>query len=164
MEELNYDDIEYLRNFIPFKAFFDDLLPRYDEEFEVIGGILKREIPSFYIHFTEDMEELIDFLDGNGFEVEWTNRSRLSTRYHCIDVKPQYPPEPEPEPDMGEIIWFDSTITTTTDTTYIASFAYPTDNEVELIPRWYEYETLSNFAQKIIHELNATGRSPPEKD
>lgn len=168
MEELNYNDIEYLRNFIPFKAFFDDLLPRYDEEFEAIGNILKQETSLFHIHLTEDMEELIDFLDGNGFEVERINRSSFSIRHHCVDIKPQYPPEPEPEPDTGEMIWFDSTVYTTTTT---LTFDYPTDekveeirSEVELIPRWYEHETLSNFAQKIIHELNATGRSPPEKD
>ena len=167
MEELNYNDIEYLRNFIPFKAFFDDLLPRYDEEFEAIGSILKREVSSFYIHLTEDTEELIDFLDGNGFEVEWTNRSRLSTHYHCVDIKPQYPPKPEPEPEPV-FVW--ETYTSTSLTYTISS---PTDEEIEEMRREAgESSQLDKAIQKlakeikelndrIARELTEKGRAPP---
>lgn len=120
MEKLNYDNIEYLRNFIPFKAFFDDLLPQYDEEFDTIGGVLKREVSSFHIRLIEDMRELIDFLDGNGFEVERINRSSFSTHYNCIEIKPLYPPKPEPEPAF----------TLETYTTYTIS-SPPTNEEIE---------------------------------
>lgn len=164
MEELNYNDIEYLRNFIPFKAFFDDLLPRYDEEFEVIGNMLKQEVSSFYIHLTEDMEELIDFLDGNGFEVERINRSRFSIRYHCITVKPQYPPKTEPEP-----VW--ETYTSTSITYTISS---PTDEEIEeMRVEAGESSQLDKAIQKLAkeikelndrlaRELTEKGRAPPK--
>lgn len=166
MAELNYDNIEYLRNFIPFKAFFDDLLPKYDEEFETIGNILKREVSSFCITLTEDMEELIDFLDGNGFEVEWTNQhSKYSVFYNCVDIKPLYPPKPEPEPEPTcELIW--------TATTYYTSIedVEPTSIERNLVHDWFEDEYLTfSLNQQIINLCKEThkktrenGRSPPK--
>lgn len=166
MEELNYNDIEYLRNFIPFKAFFDDLLPQYDEEFEAIGNILKQETSLFHIHLTEDMEELIDFLDGNGFEVERINRSSFSIRHHCVDIKPQYPPEPEPEPVF---VW--ETYTSTSITYTISS---PTDEEIEEMrieagESSQLDEAIQKLAKKIkelndklARELTEKGRAPPK--
>lgn len=168
MEELNYNDIEYLRNFIPFKAFFDDLLPQYDEEFEAIGNILKQEVSSFHIHLTEDTEELIDFLDGNGFEVERINRSRLSIRYHCVDIKPQYPPKIEPEPEPV-FVW--ETYTSTSITYTISS---PTDEEIEEMrveagASSQLDKTIQKLAKEIkelndrlARELTEKGRAPPK--
>lgn len=163
MEELNYDNIEYLRNFIPFKAFFDELLPQYDEIFDSIGEILKKEIVAFCIKITEDMEELIDFLDGNGFEIKWANRSSFYIRNYYIDVRPLYPPKPEPEPTC-ELVW-----TTTTYYTPIEDIE-PTSIERNLVHDWFEDEYLTfSLNQQIINLYKEThkktrenGRSPPK--
>lgn len=162
MEELNYDNIEYLRNFIPFKAFFDDLLPRYDEYFNTIGELLKKEVAVFCVKVTEDTEELIDFLDGNGFEVEWKNRSRFYKRNYYIDVKPQYPPKPEPE-----LIWTNYTSTSIT-------ISSPTDEEIEEM-RLEAGESISidekilkcekkikELSKRLARELIEKGRAPPK--
>lgn len=166
MAELNYDNIEYLRNFIPFKAFFDDLLPQYDEEFDSIGELLKREVATFCIKITEDMEELIDFLDGNGFEMDWANRSGFYIRSHYIDVKPLYPPKPEPEPTC-ELVW--------TATTYYISIEDIEPTSIEppernLVHDWFEDEySISFLNQQIINlykeihkKTQENGRSPPK--
>lgn len=160
MEELNYDNIEYLRNFIPFKAFFDALLPRYDEYFDTIGGILKRESTVFYIKITdEDEEELIDFLDGNGFEVGRENPSRF---FNYITVKPQYPPKPE-------LVW------TTYTSTSITISSPPTDEEIEEMRLEAAEESISidekilkcekkikELSDMIARALAEKGRAPPK--
>lgn len=90
--ELNYELIEYVRNFLPNSAFFDDLLPRYDEIIENIGEFLKNKCEFFYMLFDEDTEELIDYLDGNGFEIIWPDTITKYIRHvNCILIKPQYP-------------------------------------------------------------------------
>ena len=92
--ELNYELIEYVRNFLHNSAFFDDLLPRYDEIIENIGDILKEKIKQFSILCTEDTEELLDYLDGNGFELDYKSETlsfRSSTHFIYVLVKPQYP-------------------------------------------------------------------------
>ena len=166
MEELNYDNIEYLRNFIPFKAFFDELLPQYDEEFDAIGDILKREVAVFCVRITEDTEELIDFLDGNGFEFDWANRSGFYIRSHYIDVKPQYPPKPEPKPTFILKPYASVSITYTTPS--------PTDEEIEEM-RLEAGEFISinekilkcekeikELSDRIARGLAEKGRAPPK--
>ena len=163
MEELNYENIEYLRNFIPFKAFFDELLPRYDEAFDCIGQLLKREVALFCIKITEDMEELIDFLDGNGFEVGQENRSRFYKRDYYIEVKPQYPPKPAPE-----LVWETYTATS------ITISSPPTDEEIEEM-RLEAGESISidgkilkctkeikELSDMIARWLTEKGRAPPK--
>jgi hypothetical protein len=162
MKELNYDNIEYLRNFIPFKAFFDSLLPRYDEYFDTIGGILKREAAVFYVKITdEDEEELIDFLDGNGFEV---GRENLTRFFNYIAVKPQYPPKPEPTSILEPYTSISITISSP-----------PTDEEIEemrleagefvsidekILKCAKEIKELSDM---IARWLTEKGRAPPKE-
>lgn len=162
MEELNYDNIEYLRNFIPFKAFFDALLPRYDEYFDTIGGILKKESTVFYIKITdEDEEELIDFLDGNGFEV---GRENPSIFFNYIAVKPQYPPKP-----ISILEPYTSTSITCT------TISSPTDEEIEEM-RQDAGESISidekilkctkeikELSDTIARWLTEKGRAPPKE-
>ena len=164
MAELNYDNIEYLRNFIPFKAFFDELLPQYDEEFDYIGELLRKEVALFCIKITEDMKELIDFLDGNGFEIEWEDRSGFYKRSNYIDVKPLYPPKPE-------LVW---TTYTSTSITYTTISSLPTDEEIEEM-RLEAGESISitekilkctkeikELSDRIARELTEKGRAPPK--
>lgn len=165
MEELNYDNIEYLRNFIPFKAFFDQLLPRYDEEFDYIGELLRKKVALFCIKITEDIEELIDFLDGNGFEIEWENRSGFYMRSHYIDVKPLYPPKPKP-----------TFILTPYTSTSITISSPPTDEEIEEMRLEAEEESISidekilkcekkikKLSDMIARGLTEKGRGPPRR-
>lgn len=164
MEELNYDNIEYLRNFIPFKAFFDQLLPRYDEEFDSIGELLRKEVAVFCIKITEDVEELIDFLDGNGFEVEWENRSRFYKRNYYIEIRPQYPPKPKP-----------TFILTPYTSTSITISSPPTDEEIEEMRLEAGEESISidekilkcekkikKLSDMIARALAEKGRAPPK--
>ena len=166
MEELNYENIEYLRNFIPFKAFFDKLLPQYDEEFDLIGQLLKREVALFCIKITEDMEELIDFLDGNGFEIEWEDRSGFYKRSHYIDVRPLYPPKPE-----SKSIFILKPYTSTS----ITISSPPTDEEIEEMRLEAAEESISidekilkcekkikELSKRLARELIEKGRAPPK--
>lgn len=51
------------------KEFVEELLPRFQHEFELLGKFLQQHSPELFCKDTPDMEELFDFLDGNGFEV-----------------------------------------------------------------------------------------------
>lgn len=90
--DLDYDLIEYVRQFLPYKAFFDDILPRYDEDIEILGKYLKERTEELWIKINDYTAELIDFIDGNGFEVEFS----IFQKY--VIVRPIYPPEPKPVP------------------------------------------------------------------
>lgn len=89
--DLDYELIEYVRNFIPYPAFFDDLLPQYDEIIENLGSFLQQRLAGFCIIVDSTTEELVDYFDGNGFEVHRV----LSSPFYVMLI-PQYPP---PEPD-----------------------------------------------------------------
>ena len=158
--ELDYEAIEYVRNFIPYKAFFDDLLPQYDEDIEVMGLMLQKHVNYFAIVVDDGGQELLDFFDGNGFKYDSTYRG-YEGQY--IIVFPQYPPEPEP--DTGKTIWFDGTVYTTTTTTL--TFDYSTDEKIEETRQpttntyWF-YEKSIKYIDPLIYTLtNKKGRSPP---
>ena len=92
--DLDYDLIEYVRQFLPYKAFFDDILPRYDEDIETLGKYLKEKVKELWITINDYSVELIDFIDGNGFEVEYPKY--FGTLRNYVIVRPIYPPEPKP--------------------------------------------------------------------
>ena len=94
--DLNYDLIEYVRQFLPYKAFFDDILPQYDEDIEILGKYLKEKVKELWIKINDYTAELIDFIDGNGFEVKYPEPSSIIKKY--VIVRPIYPPEPKPVP------------------------------------------------------------------
>lgn len=64
---------KYIQIFIDFipsdKSFINMLMPKYEEEFNVLGYYINMHSESLYCKDDESMEELYDFLDGNGFEV-----------------------------------------------------------------------------------------------
>ena len=64
---------KYIQIFIDFipndKSFVDELMPRYEEEFYLLGYYIEKHIASLSCRDGRSMEELFDFLDGNGFEV-----------------------------------------------------------------------------------------------
>lgn len=62
--------IQVFINFIPNdKEFVEDLMPKYKTEFNLLGKFIKQHSTSLKCKDNEFMEELFDFLDGNGFEV-----------------------------------------------------------------------------------------------
>lgn len=68
MDEL----IEIFINHIPYdKEFVEQLMPRYEEEFKLLGNYIKKHSIELWCKDTPDMQELLDFLDGNGFNVEY---------------------------------------------------------------------------------------------
>ena len=52
------------------KEFVEELMPRLEKEFRTIGGFLKKHSNTLYCKESKLMDELFDFLDGNGFVVE----------------------------------------------------------------------------------------------
>lgn len=64
---------EFIQIFIDFipndKEFVIDLMSKYEHEFKLLGKFIKQHSTSLKCRSNEFMEELFDFLDGNGFEV-----------------------------------------------------------------------------------------------
>lgn len=71
------------------KEFVEELLPRFQHEFELLGEFLQNHSIKLFCQDTSDMEELFDFLDGNGFEVI---RPQVKNPYdtHPIELIPIY--------------------------------------------------------------------------
>lgn len=68
MDEL----IEIFINHIPYdKEFVEQLMPRYEREFKILGGYIKEHSIELWCKDTPEMQELLDFIDGNGFNVEY---------------------------------------------------------------------------------------------
>ena len=68
MDEL----IEIFINHIPYdKEFVEQLMPRYEKEFKLLGGYIKQHSTELWCKDTPEMQELLDFIDGNGFNVEY---------------------------------------------------------------------------------------------
>ena len=68
MDEL----IEIFINHIPYdKEFVEQLMPRYEREFKILGGYIKEHSTELWCKNTPEMQELLDFIDGNGFNVEY---------------------------------------------------------------------------------------------
>ena len=64
---------EFIQIFIDFipndKEFVKSLMPKYEHEFKLLGKFIKQHSTSLKCKDNEFMEELFDFLDGNGLEV-----------------------------------------------------------------------------------------------
>ena len=61
--------IQIFIDFIPSdKKFVEDLMPKYAKEFRTLGIYIERHSTSLKCIDSDFMEELFDFLDGNGFE------------------------------------------------------------------------------------------------
>ena len=84
---------KYIQIFIDFipndKSFIDMLMPKYESEFRTIGMYIEEHSSTLMCSDNEFMEELFDFLDGNGFEVI---RPRVKNPYdiHPIQLIPIY--------------------------------------------------------------------------
>jgi len=82
--------IQIFIDFIPNdKGFVETLIPKYKEEFQILGRSIEDHRTSLNCKDCEFMEELFDFLDGNGFEVV---RPRTKNPYttHPIQLIPIY--------------------------------------------------------------------------
>ena len=82
--------IQIFIDFIPNdKSFIETLMPKYEKEFRTLGIYIERHSMSLTCKDNEFMEELLDFLDGNGFEVI---RPRVKNPYdtHPIELIPIY--------------------------------------------------------------------------
>lgn len=79
---------KYIQIFIDFipndKSFVDTLMPKYEKEFRTIGDFIERHSTSLKCKDNEFMEELFDFLDGNGFEVI---RPRVKNPYDLYPIQ-----------------------------------------------------------------------------
>lgn len=82
--------IQIFIDFIPNdKEFVKELMPKYEKEFRLLGTYIERHSTSLKCRDNEFMEELFDFLDGNGFEVI---RPQIKNPYdtHPIELIPIY--------------------------------------------------------------------------
>lgn len=82
--------IQIFIDFIPYdKEFVEDLMPKYEKEFRLLGIYIERHSTALKCRDDEFMEELFDFLDGNGFEVI---RPQVKIPYdtHPIELNPIY--------------------------------------------------------------------------
>ena len=77
------DDVKYLRDFVPHnKDFIEELNPIYVEQL-VLHLRRHDEVIHFICHsLNTEMGELLDFIDGNGFDVEYDDFG--------AEVRPQY--------------------------------------------------------------------------
>ena len=78
------DDVKYLRDFVPHnKDFIEELNPIYVEQ--LVSHLYRHdEVIRFICHsLNTEMGELLDFIDGNGFEVEYDAFG--------AEVRPNYP-------------------------------------------------------------------------
>ena len=79
---------KYIQIFIDFipndKSFIDTLMPKYEKEFRTIGMYIEEHSASLTCRDNEFMEELFDFLDGNGFEVI---RPRVKNPYNTYPIE-----------------------------------------------------------------------------
>lgn len=85
--------IQIFIDFIPNdKEFIKDLMPKYEKEFRILGEYIEEHNASLNCMDNEFMAELLDFLDGNGFEVI---RPRIKNPYdiHPVQLIPIYPEE-----------------------------------------------------------------------
>lgn len=83
--------IQIFIDFIPNdKEFVKELIPKYEKEFRTLGIYIESHSTSLNCINSEFMEELFDFLDGNGFEVI---RPQVKNPYdtHPIQLIPIYP-------------------------------------------------------------------------
>ena len=103
-------------------SFVDELMETYEGEILAIGEFIQKHTNSFYIRNSERNQELIDFLDGNGFKIGERKRIRAFSAQEYIQVWPQYP--------APTINWF--TTTTTTVETY-TSYYYHDEEPYQLV-------------------------------
>ena len=95
--------IQIFINFIPNdKEFVKELMPKYEREFRTLGIFIERHNTSLKCIDSEFMEELFDFLDGNGFEVI---RPRVKNPYdtHPIQLNPIYVEKTTLEEEIEEV-------------------------------------------------------------
>ena len=87
--------IQIFIDFIPYdKEFVKELMPKYEHAFRELGIYIERHNTLLKCRDTEFMEELFDFLDGNGFEIV---RPQVKDPYdtHPIQLIPIYTLEEE---------------------------------------------------------------------
>lgn len=84
------------------KEFVQELMPRLHKEFELIGGFLKKHSETLYCTDKEELSELFDFLDGNGFMVERPENPSPWDK-HPIKLIPIYTEETENEEEKESI-------------------------------------------------------------
>jgi hypothetical protein len=79
---------KYIQIFIDFipndKSFIDALMSKYESEFRTIGMYIEEHSTTLNCQDNEFMEELFDFLDGNGFEVI---RPRIRNPYNTYPIQ-----------------------------------------------------------------------------
>lgn len=78
--------IQVVKDFIPFKEFFDDLIDRYEIILSNIGFNLLGHCTVMYCSNKEYLYELLDYLDGNGFIIKYPIDSS-----NYVSLYPQYP-------------------------------------------------------------------------
>jgi len=63
---------EIFKNFLHSdKEFVDILIPRFHHEMELLGKYIEKKSSRLYCSNKEELSEFLDFIDGNGFEVEY---------------------------------------------------------------------------------------------
>lgn len=95
--------IQIFIDFIPNdKEFVEELMPKYKNEFRTLGIYIERHDTKLNCVDSEFMEELFDFLDGNGFEVI---RPQVKNPYdtHPIQLIPIYAEKTTLEEELKEV-------------------------------------------------------------
>lgn len=95
--------IQIFIDFIPYdKEFIKDLMPKYEQEFRLLGTYIEAHSTSLSCTNDKIMEELFDFLDGNGFEVV---RPQVINPYDLYPIKliPIYEEKPTLEKEIEKV-------------------------------------------------------------
>lgn len=82
--------IEIFKNFLRSdKEFVEILIPRFHHEMELLGQYIEKKSSRLYCSNKEELSEFLDFIDGNGFEIEYEEPT-LPWDVHPYKIIPIY--------------------------------------------------------------------------
>ena len=169
---------KYIQIFIDFlqtdKEYVEKFLDTLTPCIVTIGEYLERHLKIFYSTYDEKIFELLDLMDGNGFEIVYHGHGP-------IDIIPIYPKEKEKEKEEIKTIEqsmqelsdaiknFSCEYTTTSSTTYTVTSSdncVATSNDLWIKPDAIlpELKPIGNYIPtiKIEPDKISSGPSPPE--
>ena len=124
MDEL----VQIFIDFIPYdKEFARALIPRYKEEMQLLGGFIRKKSKTLWCKSLENLNEFIDFIDGNGFEIK-RDIQTLPWDDYSVEIIPIYPESEEKEEVFKVEKNIQVTITTTSGS--LGSLYFPVQDEV----------------------------------
>ena len=103
--------IEIFKNFLRAdQEFVEDLIPRFHHEIETIGRYLEKKSQKMYCTNNEELMELLDFIDGNGFEIiyeepilPWDNHPYKIVPIYLEEIVENEKPKEEERPIFMDV-------------------------------------------------------------